>query len=204
MSFLNLTGIVWSSLKQKGLVMKTEFALTIRCLNKFDYIDGLLQDCDISIANALMILQSCTKLWKCKLILAVLHGDSTAPGLIHLYKNSQSPSTCRLRVHWRWKAALFIETKLLHISISECNLTLNIYLLAWSIYNISPLKCQSFISAWPKYSQQCSCWCPGTQCQDISRGSADYIQFFFQNLKKKKKNWNNVWLIWYYLKYSQG
>ena len=28
-----------------------------------DYVDGLVQNCSISIANALEILQSCTKPW---------------------------------------------------------------------------------------------------------------------------------------------
>ena len=34
-----------------------------------DIIDGLVQDCNISIANALEILQSCTKPSKCLLCL---------------------------------------------------------------------------------------------------------------------------------------
>ena len=43
-----------------------------RC-NALHCIDGLVQDCSISIANALEILQSCTKasVWNTKLILGL-------------------------------------------------------------------------------------------------------------------------------------
>ena len=38
-----------------------KFHTVSSCYVSYDYIDGLVEDCNISIANALEILQSCTK-----------------------------------------------------------------------------------------------------------------------------------------------
>ena len=39
--------------------------VNIQQFEMYSYIDGLVQDCSISIANGLEILQSCTKPWIC-------------------------------------------------------------------------------------------------------------------------------------------